>query len=66
MPLYNYQCLYCENCELRVAGVHDHMTICTRCGNLMLRLVEDLFWPLFDIKSGSTETDKEFRSFYDD
>ena len=43
MPIYNYQCLYCENCELRVAGVNDHMTICTRCGNLMLRLAEDLF-----------------------
>jgi hypothetical protein len=66
MPIYHYQCLYCENGELRVAGVNDHMTICTICGNLMLRSAEDLFWPLFDIKSGSTETEQEFHSLYDD
>ncbi len=66
MPLYDYQCLYCGNCELRVASVNDHMTICTQCGNVMLRLDEDLFWPLFDVKSGPTQTDKEFRSFYED
>lgn len=66
MPLYDYQCLYCGNCDLRLAGVNDHMTICTQCGNIMLRLVEDIFWPLFDVKSGPTQTDQEFPFFYEE
>ena len=66
MPLYDYQCLYCGISDLRLVGVNDHMTICIQCGNLMLRLVEDIFWPLFDLKSGPTQTDQEFRSFNED
>ena len=66
MPLYDYQCLYCGDCDLRVAGVNDYMTICTQCGNIMLRLVEALFWPLLDVKSGPTQTGNELRSFSED
>lgn len=66
MSIYNYQCLYCENIELRVAGINDHMTLCTRCGNLMLRLVEDLFRPLFDKISGAIATGRESHYLYDD
>ncbi len=48
MPLYNYQCLYCGNCDLRLSGLDDHMTLCSQCGNLMLRLEDDFFWQCFD------------------
>ncbi len=66
MPLYDYQCLYCGNGDLRVAGLNDHMTICYQCGNLMLRLAEDFFWPLFEVKSGPSQTDQEFRTLDED
>ena len=48
MPIYNFLCLYCDNCDSRLAGRNDHMTICSRCGNLMLRLDDDFFWESFD------------------
>ena len=48
MPVYNYQCLYCGNCDLSVAGLNDHMTLCSKCGSLMLRLDDDFFWQSFD------------------
>jgi hypothetical protein len=48
MPAYDYQCLYCGNCSLSLAGLNDHMTLCSLCGNLMLRSDDDLFWQYFD------------------
>jgi hypothetical protein len=66
MPIYDYQCLYCGNCELRVAGLNDHMAICTQCGNLMLRSEEDFCWPGFDKPSGQAEAGKEFDSYCND
>lgn len=48
MPIYKYQCLYCGNCDLNLAGLNDHMNLCSQCGNLMLRLDDDFFWQSFD------------------
>jgi hypothetical protein len=48
MPLYNYQCLYCGHCDLRLAGPNDRMTLCSQCSSLMLRLDDDFFWQSFD------------------
>jgi hypothetical protein len=48
MPVFNYQCLYCGNCDLSLAGLNDHMTLCSQCGSLMLRLDNDIFWQFFD------------------
>jgi hypothetical protein len=48
MPIYDYQCLYCENSDLILAGLNDHMTLCSKCGNLMIRLDDDSFWEFFD------------------
>jgi hypothetical protein len=48
MPKYNYQCLYCGNCDLSLAGLNDHMALCSQCGNLMLRLDDNFFWQFFD------------------
>jgi hypothetical protein len=48
MPIYTYQCLYCGNCDLILAGLNDHMTLCSQCGNLMIRLDDDSFWECFD------------------
>jgi hypothetical protein len=48
MPIYNYKCLYCGNCDLSLAGLDDHMTLCSQCGNLMLRLDDDFFWQSFE------------------
>ena len=50
MPVYNYQCLYCGNCDLSLAGFNDHMALCSQCGNLMLRLDDDFFWQFFEKK----------------
>jgi hypothetical protein len=48
MPKYNYQCLYCGHYGLSLAGFNDHMALCSQCGNLMLRLDNDIFWQCFD------------------
>jgi hypothetical protein len=48
MPKYFYQCLYCGNYDLSLAGLNDHMALCSQCGNLMLRLDDDFFWQCFD------------------
>jgi hypothetical protein len=34
-----------------VAGLDDHMALCTQCGGLMLRLDEDVFQPYFEAVS---------------
>jgi hypothetical protein len=48
MPAYNYQCLYCGHFDLSLAGLNDHMALCSQCGSLMLRLDDDFFWQSFD------------------
>jgi hypothetical protein len=48
MPKYHYQCLYCGDSELSLAGLDDHMALCFRCGHLMLRLDNNFFWDLCD------------------
>jgi len=48
MPLYNYQCLYCGNCDLKLGGLDDRMTLCPQCGSLMLRSDDDFFWQFID------------------
>ncbi len=48
MPVYHYQCLYCGNCDLRLSGLNDYMTLCSQCGGLMLRLDDDFLWQFCD------------------
>ena len=50
MPVYTYQCLYCDNCDSNLAGPNDKMALCSKCGSLMLRLDDDIFWEFFDKK----------------
>jgi putative FmdB family regulatory protein len=38
MPLYEYQCVDCGQCDQRVAGLDDHFALCVACGGLMARL----------------------------
>jgi putative FmdB family regulatory protein len=48
MPIYEYQCVDCNELEQRVAGIDDHIALCVQCGGLMLRLDEDVFRPYFE------------------
>ena len=48
MPVYNYKCLYCDNCDVSLAGLNDHMALCSQCGNVMVRLDNNCFWQFFD------------------
>jgi hypothetical protein len=48
MPIYEYQCVDCADRDQRVAGLNDHISLCTRCGGLMLRLEKDAFWSYFE------------------
>ncbi len=48
MPVYNYQCIYCQVTESRIGGVDDHLAICANCWGLMVRLDHDLFSPYFE------------------
>jgi hypothetical protein len=48
VPAYYYQCTHCQVAEGRIAGVDDHLAICSECGHLMLRLDYDLFSPYFE------------------
>ncbi|MFA4834816.1 MAG: hypothetical protein WC749_01925 [Dehalococcoidia bacterium] len=47
MPLYEYRCIDCHTRDIRIAGADDHTALCV-CGELMLRLDEDVFEPYFD------------------
>ncbi len=58
MPKYNYQCLYCGNCDLNLGGRNDHMTLCSQCGNFAIRLDDDFFWETFG-KNHFQLTEKE-------
>jgi hypothetical protein len=46
-PIYNYQCHDCRCTEKRVAGLDDHLALCTHCGGLMHRQDQDVFAPYF-------------------
>jgi hypothetical protein len=48
MPAYHYQCVACQQREVRIGGVDDHLAICVACGHLMLRLDHEIFAPYFD------------------
>lgn len=48
MPAYLYQCLTCRTRDTRIGGVDDHMALCDRCGQPMVRLDNDIFAPYFD------------------
>ena len=47
MPAYTYKCIQCAVEEVRIAGLDDDTAICLACGDLMLRLDEDIFRPYF-------------------
>lgn len=48
MPSYEYKCIHCGAEEERIAGLDDNTALCVDCGNLMLRLNEDIFRPYFE------------------
>jgi len=48
MPTYEYQCIHCQVKDIRIGALDDNTAICMDCGNLMLRLDEDIFKPYFD------------------
>jgi len=48
MPVYEYKCIHCQLEEERIAGLDDDTALCLECGNIMLRLNEDVFRPYFD------------------
>jgi putative FmdB family regulatory protein len=48
MPSYEYKCIHCGAEEERIGGLDDNTALCMDCGNLMLRLNEDVFRPYFD------------------
>jgi hypothetical protein len=48
MAKYDYQCLYCGHGDVKLAGFDDHMTLCSRCGNLMIRADQNFFWQFID------------------
>jgi len=50
MPVYQFQCTD-KNCGLQepvIAGLGDATAICSRCGDLMLRLAEAPFTPYYE------------------
>lgn len=47
MPAYTYKCINCGVEEVRIAGLDDDTALCVACGDLMLRLDEDVFRPYF-------------------
>jgi putative FmdB family regulatory protein len=48
MPSYEYKCIQCGAQEERIGGLDDDTALCVDCGNLMLRLNEDVFRPYFE------------------
>lgn len=53
MPLYRYQCCYCQTQETRIAGLDDYLAICHLCGQVMVRLDFDLFAPYYAEQSAT-------------
>ena len=63
MPLYDSQCVDCNDREKTAAGLVDHVALCNKCGGLMLRLEGDLFTPYFavpilSIQENGNDTEK--------
>ncbi|MBM4286834.1 MAG: hypothetical protein FJ135_01580 [Deltaproteobacteria bacterium] len=48
MPAYEYKCIHCNAEDVRIGGLDDNTALCVDCGNLMLRLNEDVFRPYFE------------------
>ncbi len=48
MPFYAYKCIHCYAEEERLGGLDDDTALCLQCGNIMLRLDEDVFQPYFE------------------
>lgn len=48
MPVYEYQCINCRTAEVRIGALDDNTAICVTCGDLMLRMDEDIFKPYFE------------------
>lgn len=48
MPSYEYKCIQCGAEEERIGGLDDNTALCVECGDLMLRLNEDIFRPYFE------------------
>jgi hypothetical protein len=48
MPVYEYQCISCRTAEVRIGALDDNTAICMDCGDLMLRMDEDIFKPYFE------------------
>ena len=60
MPIYFYRCLDCGSWDQRVAGLDDDTAMCTKCGGLMLRVVDNILRPYFEeisylLEEGLTE-----------
>lgn len=55
MPAYEYQCINCQTKEVRIGGLDDKTAICMNCGDLMLRLDDDVFRPYFDKQQRPSE-----------
>ncbi|MEW6657397.1 MAG: FmdB family zinc ribbon protein [Thermodesulfobacteriota bacterium] len=47
MPIYQYECADCGFQDQRLAGVNDHMAICTKCKGVMVRRDLDMFESYF-------------------
>lgn len=63
MPLYDYQCVDCNDREKMAVDLDDHVALCNKCGGLMLRLEGDLFTPYFavpilSIQENGNDTEK--------
>lgn len=48
MPVYEYKCIQCQAEDERIGGLDDDTALCLECGNLMLRLSDDVFRPYFE------------------
>ncbi len=59
MPVYDYKCIHCQAEEERIGGLDDDTALCLECGNLMLRMNEDVFRPYFEQPVQEEGTPKE-------
>lgn len=47
MPIYEYEFADCGYQDQRLAGVNDHVIICTQCNGVMVRRDLDMFESYF-------------------
>ncbi len=47
MPIYEYECADCGYQDQRLAGVNDHVIVCTQCNGVMVRRDLDMFESYF-------------------